>query len=180
MDIQLFTPYWLDLKLGRELWFVQKTEAQSLPLLLTSKALGSAYYMNELLLYSLKQPEPSPQLYARYHKTMNALSKEPEPKLLEIFLRQFEWALLQHCGVAFSFAFDDNNCAIDAEKLYHFIPQLGFVIHTKGILGSTIQRIHQNHFEDIQTLPYSKHIMRKAIQDLIQNRPIRSRKIFSP
>lgn len=65
-------------------------------LLLPGDSLMSAWYMNELILYSLAGEDAHPVLFDEYSKSLKCLCTKPNYKAS--ILRKFEWILLKEVG----------------------------------------------------------------------------------
>ncbi|AGF49156.1 DNA repair protein RecO [Candidatus Kinetoplastidibacterium galati] len=65
-------------------------------LLLPSDSLMSAWYMNELILYSLAGEDAHPVLFDEYNKSLKCLCNRSNNKAS--VLRKFEWILLKETG----------------------------------------------------------------------------------
>jgi len=177
--LQGFVPLWLEWTNRQEYFFIRRAELQNSPLQLNGTALICAMYVNELIYLCLKQPEASPDLYANYEYTLMELEQCTEPAAMSIILRQFEWALLHHCGAGFPLTTDIHSDPIDSNKFYQFLPQSGFVSAPNGIPGHCIIAIRNNQLAHAEVLQVAKQVMRSAIDDLVDYKPLQSRKLLT-
>lgn len=173
-----YTPLWVTIHQKGDLRVAQKIEATAPALSLTGRPLICAMYMNELLYYALSEPTPCEALIQQYSRTLTILSHSPPNAAIEECLRLFEWALLHHCGQAFSFTHDDLGEPIDPNSKYTFIPQHGFQKHINGMFGQVILDIHQQKLTDIVVRRSAKGIMRQAINSLLNHRTLHSRDLL--
>ncbi len=177
--LQGFVPLWLEWSNRREYFFIRRAELQKSPLTLNGTALICAMYVNELIYLCLKQPEASPDLYASYEHTLFELAQCPTSTTMAIILRQFEWALLHHCGAGFSLSTDIYSAPIEPNQFYQFTPPSGFVSAHNGIPGYCIIAMRNNQLEQPEVLQAAKQVMRSAIEDLVDYHPLQSRKLLT-
>lgn len=177
--LQAYTPIWLEWAQCDQHSFIRKVEPQNASIHFNGIALICAMYVNELLYLCLKHPEPSATLYSDYEHSLMALSQAASNQTLAIILREFEWALLRHCGFEYSLTLDIQGALITSEYYYRFIPQAGFALSPSGIPGETLMAIAHKRWDSKHSLYYAKQIMRMAINDLIDYKPIHSRRLLA-
>lgn len=153
--LQPFIPLWLHYREAYAYHYITSVEPITSAINLNRKALFSALYINELLYYSIKPEDPYPDLYAKYVQTINALTQDPQTTALERLLREFEWLLLKECGYQL-----------------HATPEMQAVIPPLSLTP-----IIQGHFID-EVLQPAKWVMRQAIDDLLEGKPLKSRQLF--
>ncbi|MCC5792546.1 MAG: DNA repair protein RecO C-terminal domain-containing protein [Legionellaceae bacterium] len=173
-----FAPLWVELATGKHCFFIRTIEILKPQAHFQEQALLCAMYLNELLFYSLKQPEPVPQLFHYYEKTLQQLSECRESIPMAMALREFEWILLQHCGLAFSLSSDCRGVAIAPDAYYHFDPEYGFKPAPEGISGSIIIALANQDFQQAEVHRSARQIMRSAIDHLLEYRPVHSRNLL--
>ncbi|WP_367605786.1 DNA repair protein RecO [Legionella sp. W05-934-2] len=179
MNLQLFTPLWIELQQRGQMHYCQSIEIKSQPPVLSNLALSCAYYINELIYKTLKQPEIDNHLYTVYEQSLLSLQQTQEQTKIERLLRQFEWSLLVSQGHSYSFELEgDQQTAIDITLNYLFQPGYGFYPSPQGFSGQTLLSIAQNGLADKTTLSVAKRIMRQAIDYLVDYQPIHARKMF--
>ena len=178
--LQCFTPLWLEWNQKNTHCFIRKVEPQHTSLDLKGTALICAMYLNELIFLALKQPEPSLELYKAYEYSLVRLSQSDSPQTMAVCLRKFEWFLLKHCGVSCSLSLDTNGNPISPEQHYQFTPQMGLIISDAGIPGSALLAMNNKQWHEDKALQYAKIITRMAINDLLNYKPIQSRKLLYP
>lgn len=178
INLQLFSPLWIELQQRGTKQYCQSIEIKTQLPILTGLPLCCAYYTNELIYKTLKQPEVDNQLYNVYEQTILTLHQNQEIAKIERLLRQFEWTLLVSQGHTYSFQYEGNQTAIDANSHYQFKPGYGFYINPQGFSGQVLLSIAQNGLIDKTSLQTAKQIMRQAIDHLIDYQPIYARKMF--
>jgi len=170
-NLQLFTPLWIELQQRRNKQYCLTIETKSPPPMLSGLSLYCAYYINELIFKTLKQPETDNQLYTIYEYSILALQQTKDQAAIETLLRQFEWSLLISQGHTYSFEFEgDHHSAIDANQSYQFKPGYGFYISPQGYAGEILLSIAANGLTNKKTLLIAKKIMRQAIDQQAQAR----------
>ncbi len=155
----LLTPFmrlWLDHTMRYQMNFVRSLECQAPAFSLIGNSLWAGLYTNELLYYALPLSDPYPVLFRAYIALLSILNNHPERSLLEQSLRSFEWVLLKECGYQ-----------LQLESLQGFP-------FAKDIL----LRIVNGQFSHPEVLKPAKLIMRQAITDLLDGRPLLSRTLF--
>lgn len=176
-----------------------RIEGKQSALNLQGKALYCGFYVNEILTRALPESEPSPALFAQYQKTLFKLKSlmQTECKkinliaLIEFVLREFEFSLLSELGYLPDFEYEAQTGAlISSGQSYSFTPNIGFEICHKdlknAISGEHLIAIGNGHFnveqndsaEGVAMRKAAKTICRKAIVELIGNKPIKSRELF--
>ena len=147
-------------------------------------ALMSAYYLNELLLKLSLRADPQPQLFVLYANTLTALS-DPA-RVLEATLRGFERRLLDVLGYGLAFDSDARSgSSIEAGRVYHFHPELGFVATSSGTesneakvcRGEVLQAIDREDWEHPGALEQARLILRTALDHALEGRELRTRKV---
>lgn len=152
--------------------------------------LYSALYINELLQRLLPEHTEMPGLFADYLASLELLASDT---LLEPILRQFEYRLLCHLDLGFSFTHDaEQGNAILAEYAYRFqagsheqnggfIPCNSATSRAPGafiIEGAEIARLAAFDLENPQVLKQFKRLMRIAYAPLLGSKPLRSRELL--
>ncbi len=178
-NLQLFTPLWIEIQQRGSKKYCQSIEVKSQPPIITGLPLCCAYYINELIFKTIKQPEVDNQLYKIYEQSIFSLCKTEEQPKIELLLRQFEWALLISQGHTYSFQYEgDQQTLIDANLFYQFKPEYGFYLSDQGFSGQILISIAMNGLINKLSLQAAKQIMRQAIDHLIDYQPIHARKLF--
>ncbi|RUO38232.1 DNA repair protein RecO [Aliidiomarina shirensis] len=162
---------------------------------LRSVHLYSGLYLNELLQRLLPEHTDLPGLFIDYVKSLELLS---ETQVIEPVLRQFEYRLLCHLDLDFSFTHDANDGnAIEPGILYRFVAGSGFVpaqIENEAlyigeapaetassewlISGAEISVLGQFQLANPQVLKQFKQLMRNAYAPLLGSKPLRSRELL--
>ncbi len=151
---------------------------------LKGNALACCYYLNELILRSLKEWQEYPELfdvYADLIQHFEVCKKEEMP----IMLRNFEISLITLLGLSPDWQYDIEDVEIDKSSHYEYIIENGFrkikqLSHypSKNIFsGNTLTSIGKRDFLNID-LKECQRITQQLIRPLIGNRPLESRKIW--
>ncbi|OBP13890.1 hypothetical protein A5320_14535 [Rheinheimera sp. SA_1] len=171
-----------------ELKTVRALEEQQPALQFQGDFLFSAMYLNELLCRIWPQDVGSDQLFALYQHSIHALeAAQPHPGLLQPVLRNFELALLTELGVPVDLEFDALQQPLEAEALYQWQPEAGFirtgtaavgqVISGSGWSGDSLLAIARQQWHD-DALRVAKQLSRTLMQPLLGNKPLASRALF--
>ena len=141
-----------------------------------SKLSYTLLYINELLIKILPQGAPQKELFNLYDKFLLEIKTSNE---IDIILRRFEIDLLEMLGYGINFINEvDSGQSIDAEKLYDFVPELGFKESPNGIFnGKEIISISKLDFENINKKKF-KSLTTMAIGYSLDGGDLKSRQIF--
>ena len=126
--------------------------------------LMSAYYLNELIIKLLPKEVGDKSLFDLYEKTLlyldklaidfsknKDLDKDLDKDnnnfniLLSLYLRSFEWNLLNHCGYGIDLSLDNNSEALVSEVCYLCQPATRVEKATKFILKSENNKSENNN-----------------------------------
>lgn len=103
------------------------------------KSLFAAYYLNELLMRGLQREDPHAPLFDTYASALRALAQGDD---MNVTVRGFELALLQHLGYGLDFERDCTGQLLRAEMQYVWIDQAGWQTRTErsdyGVPGELI------------------------------------------
>ncbi|EGN75683.1 DNA repair protein RecO [Idiomarina sp. A28L] len=192
--LEPFTLIDIDLKGRGEVKTLSRAESiQNFPL--RHVHLYSGLYLNELLQRLLPELTDLPGLFSDYVKSLTLLS---ETQVIEPVLRQFEYRLLSHLDLDFSFTHDaDNGSVIEPHGLYRFVAGNGFIpansdnesLHVAEdvvtassqqwlLSGEEITVLGQFQLENPQVLKQFKQLMRNAYAPLLGSKPLRSRELL--
>lgn len=160
-------------------WYINQAQLLS-PYKLTGHFLYSAFYLNELMVRMVPEGARCPGLFEDYLHTMKLLHDQV---LIEPVLRRFEWNLLQHLQLDFSWSEEaDTGLEIVAQQGYHFLPEVGFVkAHSKQLpifLGQAIMELAQFNLHSTERLQQLKVIMRMALKPYLGPKELKSRQLF--
>ena len=177
--VQLFTLLWCSIDTRAYGTYLQKIE----PLGATQSLIGHyglvGLYLNELIYRLLPLQQPEELLFASYACSLQALVLRPSAFELEVILRRFEWQLLLAAGVLVSFTeTSDNMAPVDPDKYYTFNPSTGFSVAHQGYLGAHLLAIGRDELHCTQVLRSAKHLMRQAIDHLLNGVPLHSRRLY--
>lgn len=147
-------------------------------------ALLCGFYLNELLLRLLPREDPHEALFDHYAEALARLAREADAGPV---LRCFERRLLQETGYALVLDHEgDSGAPIDAEQLYRYAPERGPVRAANGapveesiaVPGRALLAIARDDYTDPATGQHAKLLMRLAINQRLDRRPLHSRTIF--
>jgi DNA repair protein RecO (recombination protein O) len=189
-----------------ELPSLSAAEAEGGSQWLTGQALMGGFYLNELLMRLLHRFDPHPDLYTVYHHTVEALgeicrssesNKDNQAVVsslsakLECALRIFEKHLLEEIGYGLVLEYDaEQGQPIEAQQLYiyHLMQgpvrispgQAGVMPNRLTIRGQSLLDLARGHLDDKVSLREVKRLMRAALAEQLGERPVNSRRLFTP
>jgi DNA repair protein RecO (recombination protein O) len=189
-----------------ELPSLSAAEAEGATQWLTAQPLLGGFYLNELLMRLLHRYDPHPELYAVYHHTVqalggicrNATAAQDQPAAistssvaLECALRIFEKHLLEEIGYGLVLEYDvEQGQAIEAQQLYLYQLAHGPVPICAGaavvaanrlvIRGRSLLDLARGRLEDETSRREVKRLMRAALAEHLGERPVNSRRLFTP
>lgn len=151
---------------------------------LSGKALLSAIYINELLVYLLHKNDVHPDIFDQYHECLYALE---EASKLEIVLRVFEKNLLQQLGFGLNLVNDaDTGQPVEASRHYAYFFEHGPVLcdenrHTRAnpvVTGESLIAYEQNRLEIGPQCAEIKGLMRYILNAHLGHKKLKSRELF--
>lgn len=175
--IQPFTQVWLSLNIKPDINFVRNIEQDKEPKQLIGKRLFSALYINEIIYYLCKPGAEIEELFLSYSKLLNDLVSTKNQLEIEIYLRKFELLLIKGLGYYFSLDLDANYNEIKNDKYYTFSLEKGLVESTIGFLGADISAFNNKEYTKT-SLNFAKKLIRQVLDELLDGKEIRSRKLF--
>ena len=154
---------------------------------LRGDALFGGLYLLELLNRLVAERQKEPVIFATAVSTLASMEAGHE---LQACLRSFELDLLEQLGYGVVFDRDARTGApIDPSKRYEFVSLQGFVAasgvapaehHGAGLLGEWLLKAHARDFSQLQTRRLTKHVVRQALQPLLGDKLLVSRKMLAP
>jgi DNA repair protein RecO (recombination protein O) len=182
--IQPFTPLLISWVGKGELVSLTHAEISGAPFLLSGKNLLSSFYLNELLVRLLHAEDSCPAIFQAYQDALIGFAENIHP---EWVLRIFEKQLLTSLGYGLQLDKEaDTGCAISEEQLYYYENNRGFVKNdavisdnTPVFLGKVLLALHHQILEEIEDLREMKRLMRLVLANLLGNKPLYSRELFS-
>lgn len=183
--LQPFIPLLLSWQGKGSLKTLTSKEASSNTLSMQGERLYSAMYANELLVYLLQEGDPSEDIYHLYEELLTTLSLPSV--LLEPCLRDFEFSLLSALGYEINFFTDaESDAPLHSQYHYYYLPNLGFVdinnhpeIRDIYFDGRVLLCIGNGDYSTLEARQAAKIIARAALSPHLQNRPLKSRELFS-
>lgn len=168
-----------------ELKTLVAAESSGRPLSLQGNRLFSGFYLNELILRLLADHDPHERLFDQYLAAITSLADNAG---IEPALRHFERSLLEEIGYGLVLNHEDSGVALEAGNWYWFDPATGvssreFVVTEKPqpnwFRGTELLAIDAGDYADAANAKSAKRLMRLAIQNLLGDKPLRSRELFS-
>jgi DNA repair protein RecO (recombination protein O) len=156
---------------------------------LKNKALLSAMYINELLMYLLHKDDVHEAIFDHYHHCLYSLEND---KKIEITLRQFEVRLLELLGFGLNLnAEADTGEPILSALNYQYHLEHGPVKSRDNsadnlpqISGACLLALANEQYQSIsenpQYLAQLKRLMRYVISHHLGNKKLKSRELFRP
>lgn len=141
-------------------------------------------YLNELLYRLLYPSVASDAVYEDYQQALLGLAKAETRFEQAWVLRHFEFKLLTDLGYGFDLSADACGTEIDENKVYRFVPEMGFVEHIatqdvqvttlsgKCILGFLKKEDSQECLSEI------KRFFRQVLAYYLGDKPIQARSLF--
>lgn len=176
-QLQLFTPMMLSWSGRHELKNLNTLELHGVSLMLNQQALLCGFYMNELMMRLLHKEDPHPALLSAYDEALHTMASANTPTALSIALRLFEKTLLHELGYGLPFSHLQSNL------YYQFRIQEGFSVcasHDQETVfyGEDLLNISNNALSSSSVLKAAKRLMRLALNDLLDGRPLLSRDLL--
>ena len=141
-------------------------------------------YLNELLYRLLYPRVTSESIFEDYQQALLGLARAQDRNEQAWVLRQFEFQLLNDLGYGFDLSSDAAGKAIDEDKQYKFVPEIGFVelsglVEVQGatISGRCILRfLAEDYSPDCANA--IKQFFRQVLAYYLGNKPIQTRALF--
>lgn len=144
--------------------------------------LYSALYINELLVRVIPQYDAHPTLFDAYALLLSALAGSQD---VEPLLRDFEIGLLRELGYELEFNCEaSTGRALEAAARYLFTPGSGLsrsddLEDQSAYSGKVLQAIARSDYGEADTRRSAKRLLRRALAELLGDKPLRSREYFS-
>ncbi len=156
--------------------------AQAAPSLV-GEALLCGFYVNEVLVRVLHRGDPCPGIYKIYALTLKNLMQSVT---ILPALRLFEKHLLAELGYALSLVNDVQGSPLNPEKIYRFIPSMGFACALPSanddkqlfFTGKSLIALREEQFHCPVMLKEMKRLLQQALAPLLGDRPLKSRSCF--
>ncbi len=138
-------------------------------------------YINELLVYLLREEDHQSDYYVLYQRVLEAFAGSDD---IESILRYFEFSLLESLGYGINFSTDANSGhGIDATKYYRFKADTGFIHESDGsysprYTGSVLAAVEANDLNLKDVRLAAKAIARQALAPHLNGRVLKSRELF--
>jgi DNA repair protein RecO (recombination protein O) len=165
--------------------YIGKTELKTLSYVetvapqynLQGLALYCGFYVNELIERFLHPHDPHPDVFLAYQRCLSQLA---ENNIIQISLRLFELALLEHTGYGLDFEQDaQTQLAIAPHLKYRYQPGIGLVADdSAAISGATLQALAKQDLSSSQVQLEAKLLLRSVIDSHLQGKPLNSRAVI--
>lgn len=153
---------------------------------LRGDALFAGFYVNELLMRTLRHEEPVRDLFQHYARTLTELAAAAD---VQAALRRFERRLLEELGYGLAFDADlASGRPISDAKTYRLVDGEGFLQvpdaatgdSARGVLlsGSDINAIGAGDYRQAHVLRAAKRVFRRALARRLNGRPLATRQLF--
>ncbi len=142
----------------------------------------TVFYINELLVKLLHRHEPHPELFDAYDEAIGRLI---DTSTEQTTLRIFEKRLLEALGYGLVLGSDIEGNAIKAEQKYNYLLEQGPVLRDSPdgngmrISGRTLAALAEEKLGDDHVLAEAKQLMRMALGNLLGNKPLVSRELYT-
>lgn len=140
---------------------------------LSGTALLCGLYVNELLQRLLQPGESCPRVFLYYRYVLNELQRGQD---IEGALRTFERRLLEELGFGLGLEH------VDASLTYTFQPASGLVPAAPALdtfPGHHLLAMAEDRYEEAEVRRSAKRLMREALSELLGDRPLNSRLLFT-
>ena len=146
-----------------------------------ASALLTVFYVNELLVRLLHRHEPHAELFDSYAETLEKLT---DSATAQVTLRIFEKRLLEALGYGLALDSDTEGNAVRPDEDYNYLPERGPEPGTSpgpgglAISGRTLLALAEENLGDEIVLAEAKQLMRKALGNLLGDKPLTSRELY--
>lgn len=146
-----------------------------------ASALLTVFYVNELLVRLLHRHEPHAELFDSYAETLEKLTDSATE---QVTLRIFEKRLLEALGYGLALDSDTEGNAVRPDEDYNYLPERGPEPGTSpgpgglAISGRTLLALAEENLGDEIVLAEAKQLMRKALGNLLGDKPLASRELY--
>lgn len=148
---------------------------------LSGNSLAAGFYVLELLSRLLPEHETMPSVYAAACWSLDHLEAGQLPT--DVILREFEKLLLEELGYGLDFSRDaDSGEPVRADRQYALHLDSGFVAIDgagRGYPGAVLLDIAAAAYASREARLAAKKIFRQALQPLLGNRPLASRRLLT-
>ena len=181
--LQPFTPLLVSFRGRGELKTLSVFESAGLSFRLTERALYCGFYLNELLVRCLTREDPTPDLFASYEGTLDALATADGDDL-EPALRRFEFRLLELLGYGLNMDHASDTGAPLETGIAYVVPLEG-VFEARpprphiAAPVATLSAIVRREFDTPEVRTLAKRIARAEVDALLGGRVLKSRELFT-
>ena len=180
--LQPFFPLLVSFSSRGELGTLTGAEATAGRPALTSDALMSAFYLNELLLRLLQKGDPHPEVYREYSLALRRLGNDRSPHGA---LRIFEKRLLEALGYGLNLGHDIvTGEPVSDEHYYEFRLEEGPAVtesRSTGALvfpGRSLLALASEEFVDERSMNDARVLLRSSLSLYLGARPLRTREVM--
>lgn len=180
--LQLFQPLMISYYGHGEIVTLKQAEIQETFPPIAPHRLAWGFYINELLFRLIERYETYPLIFEEYDQLIKKMAHH---MIEEIDLRYFEKKLLDELGYGLQLTHDiEQNTLIKADNYYQFNLQQGpsktalFKENSNTFLGQYLLDLHYQTIGSDDSLLAAKRLLRMAIQQLLDKRPLKSRELI--
>jgi len=183
--LQPFRPLIVSWSGKGEMPTLTSAEPQSVKnMMLTGKALPSAFYINEIIIRLVHKHDVHEKIYHLYESILRLLADKNE---IEPVLRLFEKQLLEELGFGLSLCVNaETGERIVAEDEYAYYLEHGPVgverINDESYIlklsGKSLLDLHENTLDSEESLKDAKRLMRTILNYYLEGKPVKSRELF--
>lgn len=180
--LQPFTPILVKYSGRSGLKTLTKAEPAALTLPLSTTALYSGFYVNELLVRLVEKETAYPDLFQDYLQCLTGLAKAQDN--VEEALRRFEFQLLKFLGYAVDFCHCiGSGKHVEDHLLYRYREEHGFITVARSdqftFPGFALRAFDALDFSDGNVRRAAKRFIRLALKPYLGEQPLKSRELFS-
>lgn len=183
--LQIFRPLLVSWQGRGEMPFLNNVEIADIRApSLSGRALMSAMYVNELLVYLLHKNDVHADIFDRYHECLYALQQESN---MEIVLRLFEKNLLHQLGFGLNLVNDaDTGKPVEPGDYYAYFFEHGPVLCDENrrtqanpvVSGASLLAYDQDRLKTGRQCAEIKALMRYVLNAHLGQRKLKSRELF--
>lgn len=183
--LQIFRPLLVNWQGRGEMPYLNNVEIADIKApSLSGKALMSAMYINELLVYLLHKNDVHADIFDRYHECLYALQQDAN---IEIVLRLFEKYLLQQLGFGLNLVNDaDSGKPVESSCYYAYFFEHGPVLCDENrrtqtnpvVSGESLLAYDQDRLEIGRQCAEIKVLMRYVLNAHLGHKKLKSRELF--
>jgi DNA repair protein RecO (recombination protein O) len=182
-NLQTFQPLLVSWCGRGEMVTITQVEIETPFAVINNEQLAWGFYLNELMYRLLEKHDPHAQLFSDYQNLLLELS---QATATEKHLRLFERNLLARLGYGLQLTIETNSThAIQPDVDYYYSYDHGPSLRAADLsntqncyTGKSLLALADGQLDDMIILKDAKRLLRGAIQNLLGNKPLRSRELL--